>query len=168
MLLYNIINFTYNVSSKIIDYCVIKCQTGIISYIKNQSEIKTINCISSSYNNTIKSKLNSITYCLCNCINNTVHNKLSSNTIYYSNMSFIFYVFIILILFCLCFNVHKKNKSIRLNTYKANISVVKCNKLPTYEEIDNVFITEELIEPDRSNDNTVLITKYDPPNYNDI
>ena len=155
MIIYNILNFTSIVSSKIINYCSNVCKDIIIEYVniinKNTStSLLSIDCIDN--------KLNDVSTCLCKCIN---ENELQTQTDdiiitdrYYGSINILFLFYLLLLISCCCCCCKKKEK--------AKIYII--NSLPAYDEIDNI---NNNLENNELNENNYL-NNVKPPNYDNI
>ena len=186
MIIYNLINFTNYISSKIANYCIETCKAIIISYIDNniinKNSITNIECIQNKSLHLINNKISNITNCLCKCINETAflniyelnYNITSDEYIYYSNNIYIiFYLFIIIIILLCC--PSKKSNNIR-NNYSiptnTNIPItIETNNLPEYNEIDLIENNDTniiIIENKYDNNKIEESYKYLPPHYNEL
>jgi len=155
MIIYNILNFTSIVSSKIINYCSNVCKDIIIEYVniinKNTpTSLLSIDCID---NNS-----NEVSTCLCRCINENALQIQTDDTIvtdrYYGSINLLFLFYLLLLISCLCCCCKKKEK--------AKIYII--NSLPTYDEIDNINNNLENNELNESN----YLYHIKPPNYDNI
>ena len=105
MIIYNILNFTSIVSSKIIDYCSNVCKDIIIEYVNiiNNNKITSLLSIDCIDNNS-----NEVSICLCKCINENTLQIQTNDTIvtdiYYGsiNLLFLFYLLLLIIFLCCC------------------------------------------------------------------
>ena len=157
MIIYDIINFTSIVSSKIIDYCSNICKDIIIEYVNiinktTSIPLLTINCID---NNS-----NEVSNCLCKCINESqlqlqiqTEDQILSDR-YYGSINLLFIFYLLLLMGCLCCCCKKKGKS----------KMYVINSLPAYNEID--YITNNLENNELNESNYLYHIK--PPNYDNI
>jgi len=155
MIIYNILNFTSIVSSKIIDYCSNVCKDIIIEYVNiiNKNTSKTLLSIDCIDNNS-----NEVSNCLCKCINENALQTQTEDIIvtdrYYGSINLLFLFYLLLLMGCLCCCCKKKGKS----------KMYVINSLPAYNEID--YITNNL-ENNELNENNYL-NNVKPPNYDNI
>ena len=129
MIIYNILNFTSIVSSKIINYCSNVCKDIIIEYVniinKNTpTSLLSIDCIDNNSND--------VSTCLCKCINENALQTQTDDIIitdrYYGSINILFLFYLLLLISCCCCCCKKKEK--------AKIYII--NSLPAYDEIDNI------------------------------
>ena len=154
MIIYNILNFTSIVSSKIINYCSNVCKDIIIEYVniinKNTpTSLLSIDCIDNNSND--------VSTCLCKCINENALQTQTDDIItdrYYGSINILFLFYLLLLMGCLCCCCKKKGKS----------KMYVINSLPAYNEID--YITNNL-ENNELNENNYL-NNVKPPNYDNI
>ena len=155
MIIYNILNFTSIVSSKIINYCSNVCKDIIIEYVniinKNTpTSLLSIDCIDNNSND--------VSTCLCKCINeNTLQIQTDDIIVtdkYYGTINFLFLFYLLLLISCCCCCCKKKEK--------AKIYII--NSLPAYDEIDNI---NNNLENNELNENNYL-NNVKPPNYDNI
>lgn len=154
MIIYNILNFTSIVSSKIIKYCSNVCKDIIIEYVniinKNTStSLLSIDCIDNN--------LNEVSTCLCKCINENALQTQTDDIItdrYYGSINILFIFYLLLLISC-CLCCCKKKE-------KAKIYII--NSLPAYDEIDNI---NNNLENNELNEHT-YINDIKPPNYDNI
>ena len=155
MIIYNILNFTSIVSSKIIDYCSNVCKDIIIEYVNiiNKNTSKTLLSIDCIDNNS-----NEVSNCLCKCINENALQTQTEDIIvtdrYYGSINLLFLFYLLLLISCLCCCCKKKEK--------AKIYII--NSLPAYDEIDNI---NNNLENNELNENNYL-NNVKPPNYDNI
>ena len=154
MIIYNILNFTSIVSSKIINYCSNVCKDIIIEYVniinKNTpTSLLSIDCIDNNSND--------VSTCLCKCINENALQTQTDDIItdrYYGSINILFLFYLLLLISCCCCCCKKKEK--------AKIYII--NSLPAYDEIDNI---NNNLENNELNENNYL-NNVKPPNYDNI
>ena len=154
MIIYNILNFTSIVSSKIINYCSNVCKDIIIEYVniinKNTpTSLLSIDCIDNNSND--------VSTCLCKCINENALQTRTDDIItdrYYGSINILFIFYLLLLISC-CLCCCKKKE-------KAKIYII--NSLPAYDEIDNI---NNNLENNELNENNYL-NNVKPPNYDNI
>jgi len=154
MIIYNILNFTSIVSSKIINYCSNVCKDIIIEYVniinKNTpTSLLSIDCIDNNSND--------VSTCLCKCINENALQTQTDDIItdrYYGSINILFIFYLLLLISC-CLCCCKKKE-------KAKIYII--NSLPAYDEIDNI---NNNLENNELNENNYL-NNVKPPNYDNI
>ena len=154
MIIYNILNFTSIVSSKIINYCSNVCKDIIIEYVniinKNTpTSLLSIDCIDNNSND--------VSTCLCKCINENTLQTQTDDIItdrYYGSINILFIFYLLLLISC-CLCCCKKKE-------KAKIYII--NSLPAYDEIDNI---NNNLENNELNENNYL-NNVKPPNYDNI
>ena len=155
MIIYDILNFTSIVSTKIIDYCSNVCKDIIIEYVNiiNKNTSKTLLSIDCIDNNS-----NEVSNCLCKCINeNTLQTQTEDIIVtdrYYGSINILFIFYLLLLISC-CLCCCKKKE-------KAKIYII--NSLPAYDEIDNI---NNNLENNELNENNYL-NNVKPPNYDNI
>jgi len=149
MIIYNILNFTSIVSSKIINYCSNVCKDIIIEYVniinKNKStSLLNIDCIDNN--------LHDVSTCLCKCINKT---QIQTDDIivtdrYYGSINILFLFYLLLIMSCLCCCCKEKK----------TISIININNPPEYNVIDDTNTNLA--------NNDIYLSNIKPPDYDDI
>ena len=105
MIIYDILNFTSIVSTKIIDYCSNVCKDIVIEYVNiiNNNKITSLLSIDCIDNNS-----NEVSICLCKCINENTPQIQPNDTIvtdrYYGsiNLLFLFYLLLLISFLCCC------------------------------------------------------------------
>ena len=110
MIIYNILNFTSIVSSKIINYCSNVCKDIIIEYVniinKNTpTSLLSIDCIDNNSND--------VSTCLCKCINENALQTQTDDIItdrYYGSLNILFLFYLLLLISCCCCCCKKKKK----------------------------------------------------------
>jgi len=155
MIIYDILNFTSIVSTKIIDYCSNVCKDIIIEYVNiiNNNKLTSLLSIDCIDNNS-----NEVSTCLCKCINENTLQIQTDDTIvtdrYYGSINLLFLFYLLLLISCLCCCCKKKEK--------AKIYII--NSLPAYDEIDNI---NNNLENNELNEHNYL-NDVKPPNYDNI
>ncbi len=154
MIIYDILNFTSIISSKIINYCSNVCKDIIIEYANiinkhTSTSLLSIDCIDNNSND--------VSTCLCKCINENALQTHTDNILvsdrYYGSINILFLFFLLLLISCCCCCKKKE---------KAKIYII--NSLPAYDEIDNI---NNNLENNELNENNYL-NYVKPPNNDNI
>jgi len=155
MIIYDILNFTSIVSTKIIDYCSNVCKDIIIEYVNiiNNNKLTSLLSIDCIDNNS-----NEVSTCLCKCINENTLQIQTDDTIvtdrYYGSINLLFLFYLLLLISCLCCCCKKKEKE----------KIYIINSLPAYDEIDNI---NNNLGNNELNENNYL-NDVKPPKYDNI